>query len=259
MNQRFRVLQELGEQFERASEAADVNRGRSLCGTRLFGDRRGLAQGSRRLWAAIGAGGLALIAGIVMRLCCCPQARQSPTPGGPRRRHRRRSRPRPQCVIPRGSATGSQPSRGKLVLTDVRGRYIAVMYVSGIFVPFACQDGRPRGMVRRRPLILRFYAAPGPDQLGLPSGGSGALNGFSAPKTNQPLPEPFQRILHAIQTQRSVRGAPRRLGSYWPTVSRPTSTDAPGATSRLSHSRLATGSRLTPPSRTGGTSRGGPA
>ena len=203
MNQRFRVLQELGEQFERASEAADVDQSRSLGGTRLLAIGLGLRRGSTRVWAVIGAAGVALIAGIatavVLLSSSAPVAYAGWTPTPTTPTSAALPAGTPVCNPPPSRTPGSQPSSGKLVLTDVRGRYTAVMYVFGDFVRVCMSDGNSGAGSEGDGLVLRFYAAPGPDELGLPSGGSGALNGFSVANTNQPLPEPFQRILQAIQ------------------------------------------------------------
>ena len=164
------------------------------------GSASGLRTGSRRLWAAIGAGGLALIAGIVTAVVLLSSsapvayAGWTPTPtpatlGG--RDPSVQSPAAPQRLATIAWQAGADRRAWQVHRRDVRVRHLR--HAS------ACQTATAGQGSEGDALVLGFYAAPGPDQLGLPSGGSGALNGFSAPNTNQPLPEPFQRILHAIQ------------------------------------------------------------
>jgi hypothetical protein len=70
---------------------------------------------------------------------------------------------------------------GRLVLTDERGRYIAELFTSGIDTGICITDGKSgHTSVGGDSLVLGFYAAPGPDQLGIPGGGGGSAPGFAA-------------------------------------------------------------------------------
>ena len=69
---------------------------------------------------------------------------------------------------------------GRLVLTDERGRYIAELFTSGIDVGICItNDTGGGGSVGGDALVLGFYAAPGPDQLGISGGGGGSAPGFA--------------------------------------------------------------------------------
>jgi hypothetical protein len=68
---------------------------------------------------------------------------------------------------------------GRRVLTDERRKYVAVIYVSGTRESDCISDGRHTSTgVGFNDGILKRYAAPGPDQLGLASGGGGPAPGF---------------------------------------------------------------------------------
>ncbi len=69
---------------------------------------------------------------------------------------------------------------GRPVLSDARGRYTAALYVFGDRVFECISDGiRDHTGSGMNNMTLRFYAAPRPDQLGLPAGGGGSAPGFS--------------------------------------------------------------------------------
>jgi hypothetical protein len=70
---------------------------------------------------------------------------------------------------------------GKLVLTDQRGRFIAELYTAGIDSGVCISGGRRNDTSGGGDaLLLGFYAAPGPDQLGMPDNGGGGTPGFGA-------------------------------------------------------------------------------
>jgi hypothetical protein len=74
---------------------------------------------------------------------------------------------------------------GKLVLTDQRGRFIAEIYRAGIDVGDCISDGRRDGTTGGGDsVLLGFYAAPGPDQLGMPDNGGGGTLGFGSSNPN---------------------------------------------------------------------------
>jgi hypothetical protein len=65
------------------------------------------------------------------------------------------------------------------VLTDARGRYTALISVAGRVVSVCISSGGRRGTGMGGENFSR-YAAPGPSQLGLPSGGGGGAPGFGS-------------------------------------------------------------------------------
>jgi hypothetical protein len=65
------------------------------------------------------------------------------------------------------------------VLTDARGNFVAAIYVSGTRESDCISDGRDTSTGEgSNDMRLAFYTAPGPDQLGLASGGGGSASGF---------------------------------------------------------------------------------
>jgi hypothetical protein len=68
---------------------------------------------------------------------------------------------------------------GRRVLSDARGKFVAVIYVSGIRESDCISDGRDTSTGEEsNNRMLGFFTAPGPDQLGLASGGGGSAPGF---------------------------------------------------------------------------------
>jgi hypothetical protein len=110
--------------------------------------------------------------------------------------------PTPAAIRAAAAACGrlGAPLTGRRVLAAARGRYTALIFVSGKRVRVCISDGHPdHSLVSFDALILRFYLAPGPRQLGLPGSDGGSAPGFAAfASANQPLPPQFQRLVQHI-------------------------------------------------------------
>lgn len=159
---------------------------------------------SRRQWPA---GGAALAAGTLAAILLVSSgapvayAGWTPTP----------TKPTPAAVAATAAACNREGSRlsGQPVLTDARGKYTALIYVSGDRAHDCISDGSPdhssSGFDN-----LRLKAPPGPDQLGLPASyGASAPGFFRSVHPNQPLPPQFQRLLQQVHnpTLRAMREA----------------------------------------------------
>jgi hypothetical protein len=103
--------------------------------------------------------------------------------------------------------SGTPMLTGQPVLTDARGKYVAAIYASGSSVNVCISDGHDTGSSTGGG-TLGFYATPGPDQLGLPTGGGGSAPGFPGANPNQPLP-PQMRT--AMQAQPQLKNNPSLL------------------------------------------------
>jgi hypothetical protein len=67
---------------------------------------------------------------------------------------------------------------GRRVLTDERGRFVAVIYVSGVRDSECISEGSHTSTAEGSGDMMLSFTAPGPDQLGLASGGGGPAGGF---------------------------------------------------------------------------------
>ncbi|MGC9221850.1 MAG: hypothetical protein ACP5H2_10955 [Solirubrobacteraceae bacterium] len=139
-----------------------------------------------KLWAAIGASGTALTAGIITAIVLlssgAPAAYAGWTPVP--------ATPRPAAVATAtaacNDANGSPVLTGRPVVTDARGIYTAAIYTFGDDTWICISDGqRDDSELSMNRLVLASYAAPGPDQIGLPTGGGGSAQGFDEPSTAQ--------------------------------------------------------------------------
>jgi len=167
MNQRFRVLQELGEQFEHASQAADLAESRSAwTGTWLPAIVLRLSISRRRFWPVVGAAGVALTAAIVTTVVLLSSGAPAAAAGWA---------PVPTTPTPAALATavtkcykvGSQDTGlGEPVLTEARGESTAAINViDGQVALCLYNSALPAVSIDR---IGPLHAAPGPDQLGVP-------------------------------------------------------------------------------------------
>ncbi len=83
---------------------------------------------------------------------------------------------------------------GQPILADSRGAYTAAVFVFARTTWVCISDGqRDNSVLSMNRLVLTFYAAPGPDQLGLPAGGGGSAEGFGQPTGTQ-LKETLQNL-----------------------------------------------------------------
>jgi hypothetical protein len=80
---------------------------------------------------------------------------------------------------------GAAHLRGRRVLTDQRGKFVAVIYVSGTQETDCISDGRHTATgVGQSDVMFKRYAAPGPDQLGLGGVGSSPAAGFPGSRSH---------------------------------------------------------------------------
>ena len=205
--------------------------------------------GSRQALAAAGA---TLAAGIVAAILSFsssgPVAYAGRTPT--------LTTPTPAAVAVATAACNRHGARltGHPVLTATRGRYTALIYVSGDEVSVCISDGRwdhTSGGSDR--MILRFYAAPRPDQLGLPGGGGASAPGFAAATSpRQRLKPQIQRHVYGLAgrdistvtfdfaTGASVRATVTHgwYFAWWPGLDYPTSVRVTTASGALRVSRM---------------------
>jgi hypothetical protein len=92
--------------------------------------------------------------------------------------------------------SGTPMLTGQPVLTDARGKYVAAIYVSGQSVNWCISDGRNNASSTGGG-TLDSYTAPGPDQLGLPTGGGASAPGFPGANPNRPLPPEVRTAMQA--------------------------------------------------------------
>lgn len=158
----------------------------------------------------LAAGGAALAAGIIIAILLLSSsappafAGWTPTPTTPTRAAVAGAAAACRRIAPAGAAPIGQP-----VLTDARGRYTALLYAAGDRAYDCISDGDP-DHTQGGSSLVRFHAAPGPDQLGLPRGGGGSAPGFSrSASPAQPLPPQFQRLVQQVRnpTLRAMREA----------------------------------------------------
>jgi len=263
MNQRFRVLQELGEQFQRASEAAEVGGSRSGNMTqparafvpRLHGPR------PRRFWAVLGASGTALTVGIIAAVLLLSSGTPTAYAGWT-------SVPTsaPTAVSAAAAAVcnklgasiafGSSgpagaPLLGRLernahtdvftgqpVLTDTRGVYTAVIKVTnGMLYSCLTAEAQDTSGDRFHVNVWRFgpvRAAPGPDQISVPyqtRGGIGEGNGGDSPG---------EQLTDAAPAQQRAFVQRRRGGGYGPSMLGQTGSDVSAVTFTFANSQTVT-------------------
>jgi hypothetical protein len=124
---------------------------------------------------------------------------------------------------------------GKLVLVDQRGRFIAELYTAGIYAGVCISGGRRDDTGGGGDtVVLHFYAAPGPDQLGMPDNGGGGTLGFDSSNPHQ-----YGLVRHAFGLAgKNVRAVSFRFAggsvvkatvehgwyfAWWPNMNYPTS------------------------------------
>jgi hypothetical protein len=176
----------------------------SLGGSVMAGRLRTRRQ---RLWAAVGASGTALVAGGTAAILLLSSGASVAYAGWS---------PVPLTVTPAAVASVTEacnkatndprnpwPSltAGQAVLSEARGQYTAVVYLSGSRV-FACITNGSRGTATQSSSFgQRGLPKPGADQITDVGGGAGAAPGFAGGNPNQPLPESGQHsiVSRAIQ------------------------------------------------------------
>jgi len=144
-------------------------------------DYRSRARRRRRVWAAMGTGGTALTGAVVAAILMLSSGASVaegwvPAPAAPS-----------AAAVAAATAACNWLNRsngpaltGKPVLTDGRGSYTAAIYVNGDVAQICISNGQHKGtsIATNDRGILGFDPAPGPDQLGDPSGGGGRAPGF---------------------------------------------------------------------------------
>lgn len=144
-------------------------------------DYRSRARRHRSVWAAMGTAGTALTGGIVAAILMLSSGASvaegwTAVPSAPS-----------AAAVAAATATcnwvndrnGPPILSGTPVLTDGRGSYTAAIYVDGHVANICISNGQHQATgITTNTRILSFEAAPGPDQLGNPSGGGGSAPGF---------------------------------------------------------------------------------
>jgi hypothetical protein len=180
MNQRFQVLQELGEQFEQASLAAELAGARphrpAMRSPRIG---LGLRAGGRRLWPLVGAAGVAVAAALVVAITLLSTG-TSPAYAGWARVPTTASTTSLKSAVRRCYKVDPNGNNGlgHPVLTEARGRSTALIHVIDRTVYMCLYDSNFSEVTSDSMGPLR--AAPGLDQLSVPygvwgGGGSGRL------------------------------------------------------------------------------------
>ena len=150
---------------------------------RAFDYRRSRARRHRRAWAAVGTGGAALTGGIAAALLTLSSGATvaegwAAVPSTPS-----------AAEVATATAAcnwlhdpnGAPILTGTPVLIDGRGSYTAAIYVDGQTAHICISNGQHTATsLEMNNMSLRFDAAPGPDQLGNPSGAGGGAPGFPA-------------------------------------------------------------------------------
>lgn len=103
---------------------------------------------------------------------------------------------------------GTPKLTGQPVLTEARGKYVAAIYTSGLSVNYCISDGHTTHSSTGGGTLGGLDATPGPEQLGLPSGGGGSAPGFPGANPNQPLP---RQLVNAIQRDPQFKNHPSLL------------------------------------------------
>ena len=168
---------ELRSAFAARLETLSPDRESRLCAF----DYRSRARRHRRAWAAMGTGGTAVTGGVVAAILMLSSGASvaegwTAVP----------SAPSPAAVAAATAAcnwvndrNGPPILSGTPVLTDGRGSYTAAIYVNGRVAHICISNGEHEGTgIAMNDRILSVEAAPGPDQLGNPSGGGSHAPGF---------------------------------------------------------------------------------
>jgi len=144
-------------------------------------DYRSRVRRRRRTWAAMGTGGTALTGGLLAAILLLSSGASvaegwTAVPNAPSAAAVAAATAACNWVNDR---TGPPILSGTPVLTDGRGSYTAAIYVDGHVAHICISNGQRRATgIATNTRILSVEAAPGPDQLGNPSGGGGSAPGF---------------------------------------------------------------------------------
>jgi hypothetical protein len=168
---------ELRTAFAARLETVSPEREARLCAF----DYRSRARRHRRVWAAMGTALTGGVVAAILMLSSGASVAQGWTPIP--------TAPSAAAVAAATAAcnwvdapNGPPALTGTPVLTDGRGSYTAAIYVSGDVTHTCISNGQhtATGIATDDGVTLRLHAAPGPDQLGDPSGGGGSAPGFRA-------------------------------------------------------------------------------
>jgi hypothetical protein len=174
---------ELRAAFAARLESVSPEREARLCAL----DYRSRARRHRRVWVAMGTGGTALtgvvVAAILMLSSGASVAQGwTPIPTAPSAAAVAAATAACNWVNALNDPNGPPALTGTPALTDGRGSYTAAIYVNGDVTHTCISNGHhtATGITTDDGVTLRLHAAPGPDQLGDPSGGGGRAPGFPA-------------------------------------------------------------------------------
>ncbi len=132
----------------------------------------------RRLWAAMGTGATALTGGVVATILMLSSGASvaegwTPVPSAPSSAALAAAA---ESCNRAENQSGPPVMTGTPVLAEARGSYTAAIYVSGQAAYICIANGHKATHVAMKNLL--FDAAPGPNQLGDPSGFGGGAAGF---------------------------------------------------------------------------------
>jgi hypothetical protein len=174
-----RLETELRTVFAARLEMVSPEREARLCAF----DYRSHARRHRRVWAAMGTGGTALTGGVVAAILMLSSGASiaegwTPIPTAPSAASVAAATASCNWV---NAPNGPPILTGTPALADGRGSYTAAIYVNGHVAYICISNGQHTGTgLTSNSRVLSFEAAPGPDQLGDPSGGGGSALGFPA-------------------------------------------------------------------------------
>lgn len=148
---------------------------------RAFDYDRSRTRRHRRAWAAMGTGGTVLMGGIAAAFLMLYSGASiaeswAAVPSAPSATSVAAATAACNWLNDRN---GSPILTGTPVLTEGRGSYTAAIYVDGHTTRICISNGQHTGTsLEMNNMSLHFDAAPGPDQLGNPSGSGGGAPGF---------------------------------------------------------------------------------
>jgi hypothetical protein len=134
-----------------------------------------------RLWSAVGAASVSLLAGITTVVVLLSSdttpalAGWTPVPSTPSASALAAAT---ALCRAQGGPLFEKAVTGRLVLADQRGHYVSEVYASRIDTGVCIAADFGQTSEEGDATVLGFDAAPGPDQLGLPAGGGGTAPGF---------------------------------------------------------------------------------
>ncbi len=167
---------ELRTAFAARIETLSPQREARLCAF----DYRSRARRHRRIWAAMGTSGTALTGGAVAAILILSSGASvaegwTAVPSTPSAAAVAAATAACNWVNDRN---GPPILSGTPVLTDGRGSYTAAIYVDGHVAHICISNGQHEGTGIEMNGRILSVEAPGPDQLGSPSGGGGRAPGF---------------------------------------------------------------------------------